>query len=89
MLTAIGGIGFTGWAFVSFLFGAPSIFLAILGLQLFLFALIFGGFAILFLELRNILREHWLNWYASSRAPHSIPADEIKPVSSSISRVVD
>lgn len=89
VLTAIGGMVFIGWAFVSFLLGAPSIFLAILGLQLFLFALIFGGFAILFVESRNILREHWLNYYASSGAPHAIPADEIKPVSRSISRVAD
>jgi glycosyltransferase involved in cell wall biosynthesis len=77
-LTAIGGVGFIGLAFFNVAVGAPSIFLAILGLQLFLFSLIFGGFAILFVESRDILREQWMKYYSCHLPPSAILAEEIR-----------
>ena len=79
LLTFLAGAGFMGWAVVRLLTGEPSIFLAIMGLQLFLFALIFGGFSILFVESRDILREHWLAYYGGVRPSHAIAAAEVAP----------
>jgi dolichol-phosphate mannosyltransferase len=77
LLTFMAGAGFTGWAILRFVTEQPSLFIAIMGLQLFLFALIFGGFSILFVESRDILREHWIAYYKSATPPHSIGATEV------------
>lgn len=78
VLAALGGVGFMGWAILSLALGATSIFLAIIGLQLFLFALIFGGFSILFVESRDILREQWMKYYPGPLPPNAIVANEVK-----------
>lgn len=78
VLTALGGVGFMGWAFLSLALGTTSIFLAIIGLQLFLFALIFGGFSILFVESRDIMREHWMKYYPSPLPPNAIAARQVE-----------
>lgn len=77
-LTAITGVGFMTWAFVNLAQGMTSIFLAIIGLQLFLFALIFGGFSILFVESRDILREHWMKYYPGSQPPNTLAVHEVQ-----------
>ncbi|MCF8176968.1 MAG: glycosyltransferase family 2 protein [Sulfuritalea sp.] len=87
--TALGGTGFMGWALLNFALGTPAIFLAIIGLQLFLFALIFGGFSVLFVESRDILREHWLKYYPSPLPPSAVPAREVERAYAAVSGVVD
>lgn len=77
LLTFLTGAGFIGWSIVNFLTGEPSILLAIMGLQLFLFAIIFGGFSILFVESRKILRELWTAYYSGVAPPHAVVASEV------------
>jgi dolichol-phosphate mannosyltransferase len=77
MLTLMAGAGFMGWAIVSLFVGEPSLFIAIMGFQLFLFALIFSGFSILFFESRDILREHWIAYYGGAAPPHAIGITEV------------
>lgn len=78
VLTGLGGMGFMAWAFLNLALGGTSIFLAIIGLQLFLFALIFGGFSILFVESRDILREHWMRCYPGHLPPNAMVAQEVQ-----------
>lgn len=76
--SAVGGAAFIVWAIRNLALGEPSLFLAILGLQLLLFSLIFCGFSILFVESRDILREHWMKYYSGLLPPCAIAAREIE-----------
>ena len=72
------GIGFLVliWAFRNLITGNPSLFLAILSLQLLLFSLIFIGFAVLFDQFREVLREKWMNYYKGKKPPSALNAQE-------------
>jgi glycosyltransferase involved in cell wall biosynthesis len=65
------GLGFIGAAFWRLAAEEPSAFLAIVGLIMLLFSLMFAGFSILFVEARDILREHWLKYYSEGHLPPS------------------
>lgn len=76
-ISATASAAFIGWGIFNLITQETSVFLAIIGLQLLLFSLIFGGFAILFVESRDILREQWMKYYPGKLPPSAIVAQEI------------
>ena len=79
-VTGMSFIGLAVWRLIAAV-GQPSAFLAIVGLILLLFSLMFGGFSILFGEARDILREQWLRYYGESNLlpPSIYRAVEVDP----------
>ncbi len=74
------GALFLGWAFRNLLTGDPAIYFALIGLIMFLFALLFTGFSVLFIELRETMRDQWMGYYNKSNngsPPSKLSAEEI------------
>ena len=70
-----------GWAFWNLLKGGPAIYLAIVGLLMLLFALLFIGFSVFFVKLGEATRDQWLVPYrsAGSIPPSVLPAGQVFP----------
>lgn len=69
------------WAFWNLATGGPSVFLAIIGLLMLLFSLLFTGFAVFFVKLGEAIREQWLIPYraGSGVPPSALKATQIFP----------
>jgi glycosyltransferase involved in cell wall biosynthesis len=69
------------WAFWNLLHGAPAVYLAIVGLLMLLFALLFTGFAVFFVKLGETTRDQWLTPYRSvgSIPPSILPVRQVFP----------
>jgi glycosyltransferase involved in cell wall biosynthesis len=79
-LAALAGLGSIAVAFRNLLIGGPAIFLAIVGLLLLLFALMFAGFSVVFVAARDIQRELWMSHYPGYLPPSRFPAEETRAV---------
>lgn len=74
------GAMFLGWAFKNLLMGGPAVYLALVGLIMLLFALLFTGFSVLFIELRETMRDQWMSCYEKKNndfPPSKLSAMEI------------
>lgn len=71
------GIGFMAVAVRNLVTGGPAVFLAIMGLLFLLFALLFTGFAVLFIAARDIQREQWMRYYGQSLPPSRLASSEV------------
>lgn len=78
VISLLTGIGFIAAAVWMLVIGAPSILLALLGLTLLLFCLLFLGFSVLFSELRETMRENWMRSYPLPHPPTAVAAVEIR-----------
>ena len=82
-LTAL--LGLASGAFIAaactmlFTHAAPAIYLALVGLILLVIALMFGGFSILFFQLREIARANWMQAYGGRTPPTARPARQVFP----------
>lgn len=70
---------FVGTAIWNFLTSGPSVFLALIGLIMLLFCLVFTGFAVLFVEYREVMREQWFSYYPPPLPPNRKPAMVVFP----------
>ena len=77
MLSLLSGFVFIGYAFRNLMTGAPAAFLAIVGLILLVFALMFTGFSVLFIAARDIQRELWMRHYSGALPPSRSAAREV------------
>jgi hypothetical protein len=59
--------------------GGPSVFLALIGLNMMLFCLLFLGFSVLFFEFRESMREDWIRLYPRPHPPTAVVAVEVHP----------
>lgn len=71
------GSAFISWAFWNLFVGGPAIYLAIVGLIMLLFALLFIGFSVFFVKLGETMRDQWLMPYRDIGVipPCSLPSD--------------
>jgi glycosyltransferase involved in cell wall biosynthesis len=74
-----GGAGFMFAAIWNLLTGGPAVFLALIGLMLFMFCLLFVGFSVVFFQLREVMREEWMQSYASPLPPSAREAMQVFP----------
>jgi len=65
-LSLLIGAILVGWAFHNLFFGGPAVYLAIVGLLMLLFALLFTGFSVFFVKLGEAMREQWLIPYRTA-----------------------
>lgn len=65
----VAGTGFIVAAVWMLLIKGPAVFLAIIGLIMLLFALLFTGFSVMFSQVRESMREQWLGYYSD---PHDM-----------------
>jgi glycosyltransferase involved in cell wall biosynthesis len=56
-----------------------AVFLALLGLLMLMFCLLFTGFSVIFIQLRESLREQWMRDYPGTRPPSSRPSAVVFP----------
>ncbi|HRJ68259.1 MAG TPA: glycosyltransferase family 2 protein [Beijerinckiaceae bacterium] len=79
-LTVLAGVAFL-MAAVAMLItkDAPAVYLAIVGLNLLVIALLFGGFSILFFQLRELSRLNWMKGYESRTPPTALPVHTAFP----------
>jgi glycosyltransferase involved in cell wall biosynthesis len=77
----LAGCILVGWAFWNLVRGGPAVFLAIIGLLMLLFSLLFIGFAVFFVKLGEAIREQWLVPYRPGGGipPSSFKATEVFP----------
>jgi dolichol-phosphate mannosyltransferase len=78
-LSLLTGVGFLSAAIWELLTGGPSVFLALIGLNMMLFCLLFLGFSVLFFEFRESMREDWIRCYPRPHPPTALPAAEVHP----------
>lgn len=76
MLTGAGFIAAAVWMLLT---GSPAIYLALVGLIMLLFCLLFLGFSVLFFEQRESMRESWMQNYPLPHPPTALKALEIYP----------
>lgn len=79
-ISALLGTLFLGWAFRNLLIGGPAVYSALIGLIMFLFALLFTGFSVLFIELRENIRDQWMSYYEKKNnhfPPSKLSATEV------------
>lgn len=69
-LSCLVGLAFEAGAIVELIAGGPSIYLAIMGMIVLLFALLFTGFTVLFTQVRESLREQWMQAYPKPWPPN-------------------
>lgn len=69
ILSLLLGFGFLFSAVFMLLIEGPAVFLAMIGLLMMIFCLMFLGFSILFFEFREVLRELWMRPYEGLRPP--------------------
>jgi len=74
ILSLIMGIGFMVAAIVMLLLGKVSVFFGLLSLMMYLFCLLCIGFSVVFVLLREILRETWMHDYPGQRLPSALPS---------------
>lgn len=74
VLTFLGGVGFMVGAVWKLATEGPAVFLALIGLILFLFCLLFIGFSVLFFQVREAMRENWMQFYPPPLPPSARPA---------------
>jgi len=79
VLTLIGGLGFMTGAVWNLLTGGPAVFLALIGLLLFMFCLLFAGFSVLFFQVREAMRENWMQSYPAPLPPSAREAVQMFP----------
>ncbi len=53
---------------------APAIFLALVGLTMMVISLLFGGFSIVFFQMRELARMNWMRGYGTQAPPAARPA---------------
>ncbi|MBR1142353.1 glycosyltransferase family 2 protein [Bradyrhizobium sp. AUGA SZCCT0431] len=83
-LIALLGCGFIAAAVAMLVtHAAPAIYLALVGLILFVIALLFAGFSILFFQLRELARTNWMQGYGARTPPTAKPAELVFPVKAS------
>jgi dolichol-phosphate mannosyltransferase len=63
------GAGFLAAATWNLLFGGPAVFYALIGLVMFLIALLLGGYSVIFYQLREQSRDNWLRSYPKPHPP--------------------
>jgi dolichol-phosphate mannosyltransferase len=70
-----------GWAIWNLVHGVPAAFLAIVGLLMLLFTLLFTGFAVFFVKLGETMRDQWLLTYRNrgNIPPSAMPAKQVFP----------
>lgn len=73
------GTGVLSFAVWQLLVGGPAVFLAIIGLVMLLFALLFLGFSVLFHQVREAMSEHWRQAYPGSLPPNALPGEQVYP----------
>lgn len=81
-LSLLTGAVMIAWAFWNLVTGGPAVFLAIIGLLMLLFSLLFTGFAVFFVKLGESLREQWLIPYRAKCAipPSALRATQVFPI---------
>jgi dolichol-phosphate mannosyltransferase len=79
LFSLITGVGLVSAAFWMMLIHGPAVFLALLGLIMLLFCLLFLGFSVVFCEQREMMRERWVQMYPRPHPPTSAHAVEIFP----------
>jgi len=81
-LSLLAGALMIAWAFWNLLTGGPSVFIAIIGLLMLLFSLLFTGFAVFFVKLGESIREQWLVPYRAGSAipPSALRATRVFPI---------
>ena len=67
-ITVVAGSGFAAAAVWNLITGGVSAFFTLIALILFLFGVLFMGFAVVFTQLREISRENWLDYYPDHTA---------------------
>lgn len=77
--TLLGGAGFMSAAVWNLFTGGPAVFLALIGLMLFMFCLLFVGFSVVFFQLREAMRESWIQSYPSPLPPSAREAAQVFP----------
>lgn len=77
VLTLLGGAAFMTGAVWNLATGRPAVFLALIGLLLFLFCLLFIGFSVLFFQIREAMRESWMQFYPPPLPPAARPASRV------------
>ncbi len=73
------GAGFMGSAVWMLATGGPAVFLALIGLIMLLFFLLFTGFSVLFFQMREAMRENWLRSYEGTHPPSARPGRVVYP----------
>ncbi len=63
------GAGFLAAGTWNLIFGAPAVFYALIGLVMVLIALMFGGYSVIFYQLREQSRDNWLQNYPKPHPP--------------------
>lgn len=79
-VSALLGALFLGWALKNLLMDDPAVYFALIGLIMFLFALLFTGFSVLFAELRETMRDQWMSYYEKTNSgfpPSKLSAKEV------------
>ncbi len=71
--------GFAVAAVWELLIGGVAAFFALVAMMLLLFCLLFAGFAVAFVQLRELAREGWQKSYPQ-RPPSALPGDQIYPL---------
>ena len=78
------GVGFLVAAIVMLLLGKIAVFLGLLSLMMFLFCLLFIGFSVVFVLLREALRETWMRDYPGQWPPSALPSTLVYPTDADI-----
>jgi dolichyl-phosphate beta-glucosyltransferase len=84
VLSLVGGSVFMAAALWMLLTRGPAIYLALVGFNLLLFCLLLLGFSVLFSELREGMRESWMQTYPLPHPPTAMRAIEIQPKKNSV-----
>jgi glycosyltransferase involved in cell wall biosynthesis len=82
VLCLVGGTAFMAAALWMLLTHGAAIFLALVAFNLFLFCLLFLGFSVVFSELRETMKESWIQMYPLPHPPTAVRAIEVYPRSS-------
>ncbi|CAN5429104.1 hypothetical protein BH11PSE11_BH11PSE11_02280 [soil metagenome] len=78
----VAGGFFLAWATLNLIRGGPAVYLAIVGLFMMVFSLLFAGFSVFFVKLGETMREQWLAPYRTlgkSIPPSILPATQVFP----------
>lgn len=80
VISLLVGIAFMMSSVWMLLSGGAAVFLAIIGLILLLFCLLFLGFSVLFFQIREIMKESWVRYYPDRHPPYALPAVQVREV---------
>jgi glycosyltransferase involved in cell wall biosynthesis len=73
------GLALLGIAVRQLIVGGPAVFLAIIGLVMLLFCLLFLGFSVLFHQVRETMTQQWRQDYPQPLPPNVIPGEQVYP----------